>query len=152
LYNESTHIESIPVKEQTAEEAWIDNWVKKVNSLKEKAATSASLKPVLTALGVSTNIVDVLEFSNTDVLQVSPAKLEDIQLPVIPEVEFKNDPQEYQSALLNKIKILTESLEKLQKTYLEETSKRKIMENSVAQITLSIVTGLEKEEKVIIET
>jgi hypothetical protein len=47
---------------------------------------------------------------------------------------------------------LTESLEKLQKTYLEETSKRKIMENSVAQITLSIVTGLEKEEKVIIET
>lgn len=135
---------------QKAEEDWIDNWVKKVNSLKrtDEATTSVSLKPVLTALGVSMNIVDALEFNNAADMQVSPVKLEDMGLPVIPKVEYKSDPIEYQNELLNKTKILTESLEKLKKSYLEETSKRKVMEHSVAQITSSIVTGLEKVEEV----
>jgi hypothetical protein len=81
-------------------------------------------------------------------MQVSPVKLEEIGLPVIPDVEHKADPVEYQNELLNKIKILNEAVEKLKNNYLEETSKRKIMENTVAQITSSMVKGLEQVEEV----
>lgn len=146
--------ESLPIVDsdntQKAEDDWIDTWVKKVNSLKrkEEATTSVSFKPVLKALGVSMNVVDALEFNSADDIHISPVKLEEMGLPVIPMVEYKSDPVEYQNELLNKTKILTESLEKLKKSYLEETSKRKIMENSMAQITSSIVTGLERVEEV----
>lgn len=153
LYKESETASpaTATVVETKNEDDWIDSWVKKVNSLKgrERASTSVSFKPVLTALGVSMNVVDALEFNSSSDVQVSPVKMEEVGLPVIPDVEYKDDPVDYQNELLNKIKILNEALEKLKKRYLEETSKRKIMEHSVAQITSSIVIGLERAEEVI---
>ena len=133
------------------EDIWIDNWVQKVNSLKTKdiPAPSVALKPVLQALGVSDTVVDALKFNSNTHSQISPVQVE-IQLPLIPNVDFKSDPVEYQNALLNKIKILQEALDKLKNAYMEETSQRKNMENSVAQITSSIVKGLEQVEGVII--
>lgn len=155
LYNSDSMQGAMPVIADTeaagetkAQDVWIDTWVKKVNDLKGKqqAAVSVKVKPILTALGVSVNVVDALDFSNSSDIQVSPEK--EVDLFVIPNVEYKADPLEYQNELLNKNKILNAALGKLKKDYLEETSKRKIMENSVAQITSSIVVGLERVEEV----